>query len=525
LACGLNPGGENIVIRDARTGSRRYLLREVGGVMAFSPDGGRLATLKPAVTPEGRYQQSKTSTCSIWDVKTGELLKVLPGAGINLEFHPDGKRLATATPGYLSPEQSQEQANGLVRILSVEGPSATVEFPSAFSYPIAFSPAGGNVAVCEHTNDTAMIAVFEAQTGRKVNSIGPILSDREHVRVYGKKGREVGRVANTADVLELKHYVCDIAFRPDGQVLATAADHLEGQDNGWTGPIAANDSGTARQCEVKLWDVQTGRELAAIRRRPSTHIKNLLFSPDGRRLAFSRERIETDRERITEVCDAASGQALLKLDGGAPVYSPNGRLLATTGGLWDSRTGEPVRKPGGWFDPGGVLGEPALAFDPAGGRLAAISGGDDGMIKLFAVPSGKLLQVLQSDLGRLESICYTPDGERLISCSREGPIRIWDARVGRCLLTLSSSFASLKDLQDQQNDPLRRAVLISERSLASLQDRQRAMASLQDRMNVPAVYPFYAYTKVAVSADGTCIATTDDNGRVRLWRAAPAKTK
>ena len=100
-------------------------------------------------------------------MKTGELLNVLDGAGINLELYRDGKRLATATPGYLSQGQSQEQANGVVRILSVEGPSAPFEFPLAFSYPIAFSPAGGNLAVCEQTNDTAMIAVFEAQTGRK----------------------------------------------------------------------------------------------------------------------------------------------------------------------------------------------------------------------------------------------------------------------------------------------------------------------------------------------------------------------
>jgi WD40 repeat protein len=217
----------------------------------------------------------------------------------------------------------------------------------------------------------------------------------------------------------------------------------------------------------------------------------------------------------------------LKLDGGAPVYSPDGRLLATTSGLWDSKTGKPVRMPGRWFDPGAVLGEPGLAFDPAGRRLAAISGGDDGMIKVFAVPSGKLLQVLQSDLGRLASICFTPDGERLISCSPEGPVRIWDTRVGRCLLTLSSYVPSVQDLQDQQNDPLRRAVLITERSLASLQDRQQALAPVQKRQsqNILAVSPFYSHAKVAVSADGTCIATTDNRGRVRLWRAARAKTK
>ena len=97
-------------------------------------------------------------------------------------------------------------------------------------------------------------------------------------------------MTDTADVLELKRYVCDIAFSPDGQVLATAADHFEAQANGWKGPIAANDSGTARHCEVKLWNVQTGRELAAFRRPPSTGISNLAFSPDGRRLAFSMSR-------------------------------------------------------------------------------------------------------------------------------------------------------------------------------------------------------------------------------------------
>ena len=51
LACGLNRWGQYYDLRRSYW-LGPYLLREDGSQMSFSPDGGRLATFKPAVTSE-----------------------------------------------------------------------------------------------------------------------------------------------------------------------------------------------------------------------------------------------------------------------------------------------------------------------------------------------------------------------------------------------------------------------------------------------------------------------------------------
>jgi WD40 repeat protein len=460
-----------VMIRDSTTGLVLHVLTNAGNQMVLSSDGKRLATIERPFRYMVEPELLKPTPCSIWDVTTGELLNVLPGAGINLQFHPDGKRLATASPGYEALGKNQEQADSVVRVLDTEAPSAQFEFSPQLSGPLAFSSTEPQVALCEHTNESVMAAICDIQTGRKIKSIGPILrQNRGQVRVYFERGYRVEHSTTNSRLQDVEWYVSDLAWSPDGRVIATVI----------------TDNNHFADCEVKLWEVSTGRELLTIRRPYYSHIWNLSFSPDGQYLAFS-----TQYGSETEIYNAASGASIRKLNGGNPAYNSTGRLLATTRGLWDTRTGEPVGKVGSWFEEGysDVTGtEGIVSFDRSGGRLAVSSGKNDGWIKLLAVPSGKQLSVLRSGFDRVDGLCFTPDGERLVSCGQEGSVRIWDIRTARSLLTLPSSLASSKE-----------------------------------RQNALVVSPWYARTEVAVSADGNCIATTGD--RVRLWRAASAKTK
>ena len=490
LACTLS--SDRILIRDARTGLMLHTLQKSGNQMAFSPDSKRLATYRPELTGNSlSYRYFKMTTCSIWDVDTGELVNVLAGTGFNVMYHPDGKRLATAAPSHKPQGKNQEAEEGVVRILDTEAPPALFEFSPEFPYPIALSPMGGYLALCEHTKETVMAAICDVQTGRKVISIGPIVRGGEQVRVYDEDPNGTSAMKN------VERYICDIALSPNGRVLASASALEPGAQslvNTLRLRQAATDNTNVAGCEVKLWDTQTGRELVTIRRPYDRPVGNLSFSPDGHQLVVSSEYESGEH---TEVCDAATGQSIFsKLRGGSPVYSPDGRFLATFGPgsgfrtnflhLWDPRTFRFVRTLRNCVDYGGPSEAITLAFDPPGRRLAVTSGNPDGTIKLFEVASGRQLQVLRGDLARVESICFTPDGERLVSSTPEGPVRLWDTRTGRCLLTLQSSLAL-----PGGNSP-----------------------------NIPWGA---AHTRVAVSADGSCIATAGD--RVRLWRATPAKTK
>jgi WD40 repeat protein len=257
---------------------------------------------------------------------------------------------------------------------------------------------------------------------------------------------------------------------------------------------AATDNANVTDCEVKLWDTQTGRELVAVRRPYDRPISKLWFSPDGHQLVVSSK---SESGAHTEVFDTATGQSIFsKLRGGSPVYSPDGRFLATfelDSGfranflhLWDPHTFHLVRTLRNPVDNGGSAQEVTMVFDSVGRRLAITSGNPDGTIKLLEVASGEQLQVLRGDPSLVESLCFTPDGERLVSSTPKGPVRLWDTQTGRCLLTLQSSLAMPGG----------------------------------DSPNIPWGAE---HTRVAVSADGSCIATS--GARLRLWRANPAKTK
>jgi len=468
LACTV--GGDRIMTRDARTGLALHTLEKSGNQMAFSPDGKRLATFRPELigdTLSPRY--FKTTTCSIWDVDTGELLNVLAGIGFNVVYHPDGRLLATAAPSHEPRGKNPEEESGVIRILDTEAAPAPFEFPPEFSCPIAFSPAGGYLALCEHTNQTIMAAICDIQTGSKVMSTGPIVREREQVRIYvNAKGDQVERPTGSSRMVDANREVSDMVFSPDGRVLASASS-------------ADLD---LKECEVKLWDAQKGRELLAIRRPRHSYVGCLSFKPDGRQLAF---RILPPGSRplegySTEVCDTSTGKSVFHLlEGGSPVFSADRRFLATYSQLWDPRTGRPIATLRDRFGFGRVT---RVLFDPAGRRLAVITDDDHGTIRLFNVSSGELLQTFSDDSARIESFCFTPDGERLVCSTGEGPVRLWDTRTGRCILTLPLS--------------------LTEKTSGG-------------------VRPLHTFTPVAVSSDGGCIATGGD--RVRLWRATPATTK
>jgi WD40 repeat protein len=104
----------------------------------------------------------------------------------------------------------------------------------------------------------------------------------------------------------------------------------------------------------------------------------------------------------------------------AVASSPDDQILA-----WASAAGVRMSGPETASTPleGVDGGIGALAFAPDSALLA--SGGEDGTVRLSAMPDGALAESLAGHTGPVTALAITPDGSRLASGSEDGTVKLW----------------------------------------------------------------------------------------------------
>ncbi|MBI5543338.1 MAG: WD40 repeat domain-containing protein [Deltaproteobacteria bacterium] len=143
---------------------------------------------------------------------------------------------------------------------------------------------------------------------------------------------------------------------------------------------------------VRIWDLETGRQLRVLSPISQDGISSLAFSP---------------------------------VDGHLAMGGHDGSIT-----VWDPDTAKPRRT----FKrhQGEVT---ALAWTPDGRRVA--SGGEDGTVRVWSLGPGRSLY-LPGHQDVVRALAFFADGSRLASSSDDGTVRVWDLAKARVVTTLGT---------------------------------------------------------------------------------------
>ena len=303
-------------------------------------------------------------------------------------------------------------------------------FPGSLEHVfcLSVSPDGKQIV----SGQINVIKLWDAKSGRYIKSL---VGHHSHVECicFSKNGNQVisGSLDNTIKIWDIK----------TGKEIRTLTGHTEGVSSVTITADQSKIISVSSDRTIRIWDAETGVELKKI--EASTNAVSVCLNPDGRTFVTAND------DQTIRTWDIVTGEPLNVFDGhvaGNLCFSPDGEYIAGTTNatlkIWNAETGEEIKTLKGHFD-----AVTSVSFSPDGQRL--VSGSRDNTIKLwsdFDMDELGATKVLRGHSSPIETISSSPDGTRIASGSKKGKIKIWDANSGKQLESLEGHTGSINSV-------------------------------------------------------------------------------
>ena len=208
----------------------------------------------------------------------------------------------------------------------------------------------------------------------------------------------------------------DVAFSPDGSMLASAGD----------------------DGALRVWDPETGEAISSV--TGGSNVGGVSFSADGSLVAAC-----WSFDDVVRIADPSSGRVVGTIEGlhafaVDAALSPRGDRIVVSFGDIGEATVYDVRSGDLLFDLRGHEGPiNSVSWSPDGRRIA--TGGDDLAVRVWEADTGELVTEILGHTGSVVNVDWAPDSHRLLSTATDGVAKIWavEAAGGRELLSLAAN--------------------------------------------------------------------------------------
>ncbi len=443
-----------------------------------------------ALSPDSRYLISGSiqGTISVWDTRTQKLLRCWRAHQLPitcLSFSSDGSRV---------------YSGGFDKIVRVWDPESTKELlsigqtqtPGVFG---SYNPLGTLIKKQGIVGWVNVLAV--TPDGKRVFVGDGVI---EKIKTWdGLTGRTMESLSGHDG------WINDLTVSPDGRLLASAS-----QDN-----------------TIKIWDVDESREIAALMGHAGS-VTALAFSPDAKFI------VSGSVDCTINIWDVRAAQATPALEERERYVSdvaffPDGRRLISVGDkvhVWEIATGKKLLS----AEPSG---KPSVVNTSPDGR-SVLWANSDTIVEFWSPQSGAKPLQLNSYLGIIAALAFSPDGTAMVAGGDEYFLRIWEVQSGRDRHLLSwYSAAERKKRVVEQPSPVQQFIRFLEpkegiAAAAVTLDSRLLVAGgrdgaikIWDTQSGKSIAAFAAHhgsvSRIALFPDGTHFVSGGQDGMILIW--------